>query len=84
MTLTGICTVSKANWFAAAVFSILRWIAGLLWPVKPMKRIFPAFFAATSASMAPSGPKTRSGSEARITSCTCKRSMTSVPSARRL
>ena len=30
-----------------------RWMRGSLWPVKPMKRSLPAFFAATSASMAP-------------------------------
>ena len=57
---------------------------GLLCPVKPMKRIFPACFAATSASIAPSGPNTRPGSEARMTSCTCIRSITSVPSAFKL
>ena len=33
-----------------------------MWPVKPMKRILPAFFAASSASMAPPCAKMRSGS----------------------
>ena len=37
---SGICTVSKGKSSA----SILRWMLGFLWPVKPMKRTLPCFF----------------------------------------
>ena len=48
--------------------------------MKPMKWIFPASRAATSASMLPPGAKQRSGSDGRITSWICMRSTWSVPS----
>ena len=82
MTLRGICTVSKWKPWARAVSSMWRWIAGLLWPVKPMKRIFPAARASTSASIAPPGPNDRSASFMRMTSWICTRSMTSVRNER--
>src|ERR1035441_3556007 len=38
--------------------SISTCVLGSWWPVKPMKRTFPAFLAASNASMAPPGAKT--------------------------
>ena len=78
MTLSGICTVSKRKSCFAATSSIRRWTSGSLWPVKPMKRILPAFLAASTASIAPPSAKMRSGSSRRMTSWNCSRSMTSV------
>ena len=57
-TLSGICTVSKANPLA----SIARWICGCLCPVNPTNRTFRAFFAWSSASTTPPLAKCRSGS----------------------
>src|ERR1022692_3969851 len=43
-------------------------MSGLLWPVKPIKRILPAFLASRTTSIAPPLAKMRSGSKSRITS----------------
>ena len=48
-----VCAASKRNPCCRAISSIRKCTIGSLCPVKPMKRIFPAFCAATTASIAP-------------------------------
>ena len=73
MTLSGICTVSKRKSCFAATSSIRRWTSGSLWPVKPMKRTLPAFFACEHGLHAPR-PRRRCGRDlpVRMTSWCCK------------
>ncbi len=60
----------EAEAACCAACSIAKWIAGCLWPVKPMCRNLPAFFATCRAPITPSGANARAGSVIRMTSCT--------------